>query len=1170
MTRHVLTVGAEPREGGYRTIGAALEAARSGAVISVRPGRYDENLVITKMVTITAEEARGSVRISPRRGAVVQVVAEAVQLTGLVLQGQDEELPTVDVPRGQAALQDCEVVGNSWTAVLTRGQGSLAMRGCRVVNPAGAGIVETSTGTSVIEDCTIEHLGSSAVVIGERANPVVRNCVLRDARGNGVCANGEGRGSIEDCEISATDKPGIALEEHSTTRVLRTTVRDVAIGVYVSSTAQVLLEDCTLDTTRGHGLVLAGATDPLVRRCRTARTKGHGIHVTGRSRGRFEECQVADAQGTGVLVDESSSPVLTRTTVTAGAGDAVDLTGESAAEFDRLEVRGAAGSGVVVRDGANPLLRRLDVAEVGGHGVEVLREGRGRLESCLLRTGARAALRVSDGGNTQVGNTTVRGTTTTTGPAGAAGAGVNGVEIGPGGLASLRDCDIADCTGDGLLVEDDGELTAARTRVHGNRRHGVLLAAGSRAALTGCELADNARDGLRVDSEEPVRVTGCTVTGNRGSGLRQSRPGTRLAVTELTSRDNAHADSHGSAQARPGATPGTRPTGAAPTDGDAYGDGYGPGDGYGQGDGHGDAYGPGDAYGDGRESAPGPYGAATEPLPPDPEGPQAALQALVGLEGVKEQVATLVNLNKLARRREQAGMPALPMGRHLIFAGPPGTGKTTVARLYGSILAELGVLRSGHLTEVARADLVAAIVGGTAIKTTEVFTEALGGVLFIDEAYTLSAGGGGTGPDFGREAIDTLVKLMEDHRDDIVVIVAGYSEEMREFLSSNPGLASRFSRTVEFRNYSPQELVTIVQRAAAAHGFDLAEATSQALEAHFTRMPKGADFGNGRAARKVFEEMVDRQASRLAALAEVTDADLPLLLPEDLGAEAVRAPAPGTDGGSDLLARLRAMVGLSAAKEQVENLVNLITQARRREEAGLPAARISHHLVFAGPPGTGKTTVARLYGALLAELGVLPTGQLVETARADLVGRYIGHTAQLTKDAFERARGGVLFVDEAYTLTPRGGAASGDFGQEAVDTLMKLMEDHRDEVVVIVAGYEDEMRGFLASNPGLASRFPQQIAFDHYSADELVTIVARQAEDAGYLCAPETLTALAALCAAVPRDRNFGNGRFARQTLEAMVTRQAGRLARLEIGDVSELSLLLPQDIPALLQGSTV
>ncbi|MGW3636020.1 hypothetical protein ACWD7F_39025, partial [Streptomyces sp. NPDC005122] len=137
----MLTVCAEERNGDYRTIGEALEAARSGAVISVRPGRYEENLVVTKIVTITAEDVRGTVKIAPRRGAVVQVVAESVQLTGLVLQGQDDELPTVDVPRGQAALQDCEVIGNSWAAVLTRQQGSLAMRGCRVVNPAGAGVV---------------------------------------------------------------------------------------------------------------------------------------------------------------------------------------------------------------------------------------------------------------------------------------------------------------------------------------------------------------------------------------------------------------------------------------------------------------------------------------------------------------------------------------------------------------------------------------------------------------------------------------------------------------------------------------------------------------------------------------------------------------------------------------------------------------------------------------------------------------------------------------------------------------------------------------------------------------------------------------------------------------------------------------------------------------------
>jgi Holliday junction resolvasome RuvABC ATP-dependent DNA helicase subunit len=398
-----------------------------------------------------------------------------------------------------------------------------------------------------------------------------------------------------------------------------------------------------------------------------------------------------------------------------------------------------------------------------------------------------------------------------------------------------------------------------------------------------------------------------------------------------------------------------------------------------------------------------------------------------------------------------------------------------------------------------------------------------------------------------------------------VVIVAGYSDEMHTFLQTNSGLASRFSRTIEFENYSVEELVTIVERMCMAHHYEVGDLTHQALLAHFERMHRGKDFGNGRAARKVFEEMVDRQASRLQDVADISQADLVRFEPSDVGDAAAAAVAPQGEQDSrslpGLLTQLREMVGLDAVKTEVENMINLVAAARRRKEAGLPAPRLSHHVIFAGPPGTGKTTVARLYGELLAELGVITQGQLVEVARVDLVGRYVGQTAQLTRDIFERARGGVLFIDEAYTLTPVG-ASGNDFGQEAVDTLVKLMEDYREEVVVIAAGYAEEMDHFLASNPGLGSRMSGRILFENYTSAELVTIVQRHAAAGGYECTPEALEALLAYFETVERDRSFGNARFARQTLDRMITRQAGRLSAVASPGLDDLRNLLPGDLP--------
>ena len=264
-----------------------------------------------------------------------------------------------------------------------------------------------------------------------------------------------------------------------------------------------------------------------------------------------------------------------------------------------------------------------------------------------------------------------------------------------------------------------------------------------------------------------------------------------------------------------------------------------------------------------------------------------------------------------------------------------------------------------------------------------------------------------------------------------------------------------------------------------------------------------------------------------------------------------------------LLAELDSMIGLAGVKGEVRALIDEIQVNEWRRSAGLSIGAVSHHLIFTGAPGTGKTTVARLYGQLLKALGVLPNGRFREVSRRDLVGQYIGHTAEKATSVFEEAMGGVLFIDEAYTLA-RAGGASADFGQEAIDTLVKLMEDHRDQVAVIVAGYTQEMLDFLDANSGLASRFAKTLEFENYGPDELVMIAGRIARNDDYLFAAGLSDALHEWFSQIERDRNFGNAREARKLLEGMRKAQAGRLRSLgRMPSKDDLRTLMVADLLA-------
>ncbi|MFJ9952932.1 right-handed parallel beta-helix repeat-containing protein [Kitasatospora sp. NPDC091207] len=687
--------------------------------------------------------------------------------------------------------------------------------------------------TPALSGCRVETRSATGVEVTGGARPTLRGCVVVNPTGLGLRLRGPGTAAaFEDCEVAAAGQAGLAVLDGATA----------------------VLERCRVHHATGAGVLLAdpGSAAELTG-CEIYEIRGSGVQAEAHAGGRLVDCDIHRVTGNGITLDSEAELVLTGCRVHDLPENGADLRGRARltltnstvrdfgrgalsvwdqgteATAESCEIHSSTGEypALWVSDGARLTLTDCSLHDLPDALFVLDRDSAATAEGCSFSRIRSSAVSVSGGAGVTLSGCRVQ----------EAGTGLWFRDHGSGGL--LTDCEISDVA-TGVIVTKGADPVLRDCTVRASSDAGVYVSAQGRGTFEDCRVSHGKGFGFHIIDGCRTVLTRCRAEQNERAGFEFSEPG---PVVEACTSDDVAPPAPASDLPAPRSARASQVATTAPA-----------------------------------LTAPAAIGPIPDCRPADEA--LAELDALVGLATVKQEVRTLIDLIAVGRRRRQAGLKAPSLRRHLVFTGAPGTGKTTVARLYGEILASLGVLQRGHLVEVARVDLVGEHIGSTAIRTAAAFDRARGGVLFIDEAYALAPEDGAR--DFGREAIDTLVKLMEDHRDEVVVIVAGYTAEMERFLSANPGVSSRFSRTVTFPDYTADELLEIARAQCAEHEYALAEATEGALLQHFGTLERGPNFGNGRTARQVFETMVERHAMRVAQLADPSTEELQLLVPADL------------------------------------------------------------------------------------------------------------------------------------------------------------------------------------------------------------------------------------------------------------------------------------------------
>ncbi len=535
------------------------------------------------------------------------------------------------------------------------------------------------------------------------------------------------------------------------------------------------------------------------------------------------------------------------------------------------------------------------------------------------------------------------------------------------------------------------------------------------------------------------------------------------------------------------------------------------------------------------------------------------LNDMIGLSSVKEQMEKLKSIILMNKRRKEIGLAESCSSLHAVFMGSPGTGKTTVAKLYGKMLKELGLLSSGHVVTKTRSSLMGQNYASEQEKTIAAINEAKGGVLFIDEAHLLYKPDDKKDP--GINVLETLLSEMSPNND-WVLLMAGYTEEMLLLLSANPGFDSRIpvANRFVFKDYTVDELMSIADKFCNDNNYymtsDARLAFRNKLLSDFKKRDRA--FSNGRYVRDILvNDVFQSMAVRLRNIENPTFVQLMTIEKEDIPVIKIK---------DNPFEKLNSMIGLKNLKMKLERHLNMVRLMKKRNELGIVSNIPPLHMAFMGNPGTGKTTVADLIGEIYASLGVLSIGKVICVERKDLVGQYLGETERNVSEILKRAKGNVLFIDEAYSLyqsdNPR------DFGRVALDSLLTTLGKDNIDMLVILAGYTEEMENLLDSNVGLRSRIPYKFYFEDYSVDELIEIGKKIAKDNKFKFTSSALKALREYVCEMMQSRkdSWGNARYiSRLITNEIIPNMGVRLLNLgsdKQNDPRTLTTICKSDIP--------